>query len=253
MSYPTEICAIAASYLMTFVSMYDHAGNGPNPHAGEKGLVFEDTFSDRSFSTHLLSNLGLIEPRSGYFWKCTVDKDETISFLSERGLSDAEREQLVGEYVMILCEWQGVPATRNEFILPAKAADFRATLIEHGLCEKRGGSLQWSKYAGPAMRSGRQWDPHGSSVSEMQKQAAREEAEHIWQLLPDGTKEMLVRRADKHSILVIWKLLRDHWDGKTWEMREHISPQVNHALAKAFLEVLLSRRSANRVSVISAI
>lgn len=233
---------------MTFVSMYDVAGNGPNPRAGKKGLVFQDTHSDRSFSTHLLTNLGLIEVAKMGRWKCKVDKDHTLSFFRQRGLSDAERDQVVGEYLMTLCEWEGVPTTRNDFILPAKASDFRATLIEHGLCQRHGEALRWSDYAKPAMRSGGQWDALARSTSEMQNQATREDAERIWELLSDSTKDMLLRQTNQHSALVIWRLLKDHWDGKTWERRDGILPPVKQALANAFLAMVLSKQSSNRVT-----
>lgn len=201
MSYSTELCAISASYLMTFVSMYDVGGNGPNPRAGKKGLVFEDTHSDRSFSTHLLTNLDLIEVADMGSWKCRVDKDQTLSFLRQRGLSDVEREKLVGEYLLTLCEWEGVPTTRSDFILPAKVSDLRATFIEHGLWEECRGALRWSDYAGSAMRSGGQWDALERSTSEMQNQATREEAERIWKLLSCSTKDMLLRQTNQHSVL----------------------------------------------------
>lgn len=251
MSYPSELCAIAASYLLTFVSMYDAAGDGPNPRAGRKGLVFGDTLSDRSYSTNLLTNLELIEPDNKMGWKCLVDKDQTLEFLRLRGLSNPEREQVVGEYLMTLCEWEGVPTTRNDFILPSKANDFRGTLIEHGLCEERVGALRWSDYAGPAMRSGRQWDTLDRSVSELENKATREEAERIWTFLSDHTKNMLIRQTDEHSILVIWKLLKDHWDGSQWELRDRIWPPVKFALAEAVFKLIRNKQSANHVSSIN--
>lgn len=243
MTYPTELCAIAASYLLAFVSMYDAEGNGPNPSAGQKGLVFGDTHSDRSFSTHILEKLGLIEPGNQAGWTCVVDKDQTLSFFLQRGLSDAEREQVVGEYLMTLCEWEGIPTTRKEFILPANANRLRTALIEHGLCEERDGALRWSDCAGPAMRAGKQWDAPEGSVAEAKDRATREEAARIWALLSDSMKDRLIRETDEHSMLVVGKLLRDHWDGIRWEARTDIWPPVEFALAKAFFE-LVRRRQA---------
>lgn len=52
---------------------------------------------------------------------------------------------------------------------------------------------------------------------------------------------------------VIWKFLKDHWDGKTWERRDNILPQVKQALAKAFLELVLSKLSSNRIAEIRPI
>lgn len=243
MTYPTELCAIAASYLLAFVSMYDAAGNGPNLRAGQKGSVFEDTHSDRSFSTHILEKLGLIDPENHAGWNCVVDKDQTLSFFLQRGLSDAEREQVVGEYLMTLCEWEGIPTTRNDFILPANADSFRTALIEHGLCEERGGALRWSDYAGPAMRAGKQWDFVNGSVAEAKDWATREEAERIWALLSDSMKDKLIRETDEHSILVVGKLLRDHWDGIRWEARPDIWPRAEFALAKAFFDLVRKRQA----------
>lgn len=243
MTYPTELCAIAASYLLAFVSMYDAAGNGPNPNAGQKGLVFEDTHSDRSFSTHILEKLGLIDPHNHAGWNCVVDKDQTLSFFLQRSLSDAEREQVVGEYLMTLCEWEGIPTTRNDFILPANANSLRTALIEHGLCEERGGALRWSDYAGPAMRAGKQWDSLNGSVAEAKDWATREEAERIWALLSDSMKDKLIRETDEHSVLVVGKLLRDHWDGIRWEARTDIWPPVEFALAKAVFDLIRKRQA----------
>ena len=249
MTYPTELCAIAASYLLEFVSMYDAGGNGPNPHAGQKRLVFYDTHSDRSFSIHLLTKLDLIAPHDKFGWICLEGKDQLLQFLRLRGLSDAEREELVGEYMMTLCEWQGVPTTRNDFILPAKAKEFRAPLIEHGLCEERGGALRWSDYAGPAMRSGRQWDALDRSVAEAKDHTTREEAQRIWSLLSHNVKDMLIRETNEHSVLVVWKLLKDHWDGNRWEAGSAIWPPVEFALAKAFFELVRKRQATRSLTL----
>lgn len=243
MTYPTELCAIAASYLLAFVSMYDAAGNGPNPNAGQKGLVFEDTHSDRSFSTDILDKLGLIGSHNLAGWTCVVDKDQTLSFFLQRGLSDAEREQLVGEYLMTLCEWEGIPTTRNDFILPANANRLRTALIKHGLCEERGGALRWSDYAGPAMRAGKQWDSQDSSVDEAKDRAIREEAERIWASLSDGMKDKLIRETDELSVLVVSKLLGEHRDGIRWEARADIWPPVEFPLAKAFFDLVRKRQA----------
>lgn len=250
MTYPTELCSIAASYLLAFVSMFDHAGTGPNPRAGQKGLVFEDTHSDRSFSTHLLQNLGLIEFRKPASWTCLVDKEQTLPFFLQRGLSDAEREQVVGEYLMTLCEWERIPTSRSDFVLPAAADHARATLIEFGLCEERGKALRWCDYAGSAMRSGKQWDALGNSIAEAEDQAVREEAERIWALLPGSMKDMLIREMDEHSLLVVWKLLKDHWDGSQWVARADIWPPVEFVLAKAFLELVRRRQAAGGLTAV---
>lgn len=244
MTYPTELCARAASYLLVFVSMYDHAGNDPNPNAGRKGSVFEDTHSDRSFSTHLLLRLRLIEFREPANFICLVDKEETLPFFLKRDLSDGEREQVVGEYLMTLCEWEKIPTSRSDFVLPAAVDHVRATLIEYGLCEERGRALRWSDHAGPAMRSGRQWDALNRSIAEAKDQAVKEEAERIWALMPGNMKDMLIRETDEHYFLVIWKLLKDHWDGSQWAPRTDVWPPIEYELAQAFLELVRRRQSA---------
>jgi hypothetical protein len=223
--------------------MYEAAGNGPNPNAGQKGLVFEGTHSDRSFSTHILEKLGLIDPHKQAGWTCVVDKDQTLSFFLQRGLFDAEREQMVGEYLMTLCEWERVPTTRNDFILPANVIGLRTVLVEHGLCEERGVALRWSDYAGPTMRAGVRWDSLNGSVAEAKDRATRHEAERIWILLSDSMKDKLIRETDEHSLLVVCKLLRDHWDGIRWEARTDIWLPVNFALAKAFFDLVRKRQA----------
>lgn len=248
MTYADDLCAKSASYLMEFVSKYDMNGDGPNPSAGKKGITFEDTYSDRSYSCDLLERLGMVKGAEGNNWVFLVDKDETLSFLCERRLTDEERGRLVGEYLMTLCEWEDVPTTRTEFLLPFKAKCFYATLVGYGLCEAQGDALQWTEHAGPAMRYSGIWDTQDRSSSDVKTHEDKAEAEKIWELLPRSTKETLMLQTDKDSTLAVWHFLRQHWDGERWEKREEIFPPAKMELAKAFFELIRSKQAGFPIS-----
>jgi hypothetical protein len=238
-----RLCGDLAAAIARYVTAMD---GGPN--LGRKGATFyHHSLSAFEAATLALGSFALIAPvaraeRPDDTWYCpqalTMAADAMPDHLARLvGNDDPRLPKLLEAFILVACDYGGLPHARAPFSCPDAYVDAVRTLERAGYIESVGDRYCWTVKIGPAMRAAFFWNADDMDMMELEEAETERQADEALRTLPEAIKHAFMASPDDvlswHAVLCKW------WKDGRWQ-----DPQPGHVVLSGGLA--LARRLSEK-------
>jgi hypothetical protein len=237
-NFEGRLCGELAAAIARYVTTLDGGTN-----SGRKGATFYHySYSAFEAATRALQSFALLAPahaeRPDGPQALTMDADDMPDRLGRLvGSNDPRLPKLIEAFVLVACDYGGLPHTRAPFSCPDAYLEAVRLLERSDYVESVGDQHRWTAKIGPAMRAAVFWNDDDMDRTDLAEAETEREAEEALRTMPDAIRNAFMDSPD--DVLSWYAVLCKCWKDGRWQ-----DLQPGHVVLSGGLD--LARRLAEK-------